>query len=159
MGKGKKEEKVTRQFSSGGVVYRKKQGSTLWLVTRTNPSVNFPQDAWRLPKGWIDEGETPEMAGLREVEEEGGVKAKIIQKIETIRYFFTTADRTKILKFVTFYLMEFVNDLPEGFGEETSEIAWLPFEEAVKQLSYSGEKAVLKKANNLLNMEGLLSCS
>ena len=46
--------------------------------------------------------------------------------------------------------MEFIKDLPESFGEETSEIAWLPYEEAYKKLSFSGERQVLKKAKELL---------
>ena len=149
MGEGKK-EKVIREFSSGGVVYKKEKNKTLWLVTRSAASDLYPKQVWRLPKGWIDEGEKVEEAALREVREEGGIEAKIIQKIETVKYFFTTADKSKVLKFVTFYLMEFVKDLPESFGEETSEIAWLPYEEAYKKLSFSGEREVLKKAKELL---------
>jgi len=149
MGEGKK-EKVIREFSSGGVVYKKEKNKTLWLVTRSAASDLYPKQVWRLPKGWIDEGEKVEKAALREVREEGGIEAKIIQKIETVKYFFTTADKSKILKFVTFYLMEFIKDLPESFGEETSEIAWLPYEEAYKKLSFSGERQVLKKAKELL---------
>ena len=149
MGEGKK-EKVIREFSSGGVVYKKEKNKTLWLVTRSAASDLYPKQVWRLPKGWIDEGEKVEEAALREVREEGGIEAKIIQKIETVKYFFTTADKSKVLKFVTFYLMEFVKDLPESFGEETSEIAWLPYEEAYKKLSFSGERQVLKKAKELL---------
>ena len=46
--------------------------------------------------------------------------------------------------------MEWVKDVPEGHDEETSEITWLPFDEAIKKLSYSGEKEMLKKAEELL---------
>ena len=150
MGEGKKENKVTREFSSGGVVFKGKKDNILWLVTKSAVSDLYPKAVWRLPKGWIDEGETTEEAALREIKEEGGVEAKIIRKIETVKYFFTAPDRGKILKFVTFYLTGWVKDLPEGFGEETSEIAWLSFEEAYKKLSFRGEKEVLKKAKELL---------
>lgn len=150
MGEGKKENKVTREFSSGGVVYKKEGNKTLWLVTKSMISDLYPKSVWRLPKGWIDEGEKVEEAALREVREEGGVEAQIIQKIETVKYFFVIPDKTKILKFVTFYLMEWNKDLPQGFDGETSEIAWLPYEEAHKRLSFSGEKQVLKKAKELL---------
>ena len=146
MGEGKKENKVTREFSSGGVVYRKEKNKILWLVTKSASTDLYPKQVWRLPKGWIDEGETSQEAALREVREEGGVEAKIVKKIETVNYFFTTPNKTKILKFVTFYLMRWLKDLSEGFGEETSEIAWLPFDKAFKKLSFSGERQVLKKA-------------
>lgn len=149
MGKGKEKEKLIREFSSGGVVYRK----NLWLITRSSPSSEYPKAVWRLPKGWVDQGETTEAAAVREVAEESGVKAKIVRKIETVRYFFTTPEKNKVLKFVTFFLMEFSADLPEGFGWETSEIAWLPYQEAFKKLTYAGEKQVLKKANELLKIQ------
>jgi 8-oxo-dGTP pyrophosphatase MutT (NUDIX family) len=149
MGEGKK-EKVTREFSSGGVVFRKKGGKTFWLVTRSMASDLYPKQVWRLPKGWIDEGETPEEAALREIREEGGVEVKIVKKIETVKYFYIAPDKRKVLKFVTFYLTEWIRDLPEGFDGETSEIAWLLFEEAYDTLSFKGEKEVLKKGKELL---------
>lgn len=145
MGEGKKE--ILRQFSSGGCVFKNDK----WLVTKSAVSDLYPKAVWRLPKGWIDEGETTEEAALREIKEEGGVEAKIVNRIETIKYFFNAPDKGKILKFVTFYLTEWLRDLPQGFDGETSEIAWLPFDQAVKRLAYSGEKQILKKAKELLD--------
>lgn len=158
---------MIRQFSSGGVVYKKEGNSILWLVTKSSTSDLYPDPVWRLPKGWIDndapdipgpmasgrikaDEESLQNAALREVSEEGGVGARIIQKIETTKYVFNAPDVGKILKFVTFYLMELVKELPEGHDDETSEVAWLTFEEAKKRLSFSGEKQMLVKAKELL---------
>ena len=149
MGKEKK-EKIIREFSSGGAVFKKESGKILWIVRATTPSELFPKIYWTLPKGWIDEGETLEETAIREVKEEGGIEAKIIKKIETIKYFYLHPERGRILKFVTFFLMEWTSDLPEGFDGETSEVVWLPFKEAYKKLSHFGEKQILKKANSLL---------
>ncbi|KKR72939.1 MAG: hypothetical protein UU16_C0035G0020 [Candidatus Woesebacteria bacterium GW2011_GWA2_40_7] len=55
----------------------------------------------------------------------------------------------KIMKFVTFYLMEYLRNLPEGFDGETSEVAWLAYDEAYKRLSFTKEKEILKKAKDL----------
>lgn len=106
----------------------------------------FPKIHWTLPKGQIDKGESLEGAAIREVEEETGVGVRIVKKIGTIKYFYNHPENGNILKFVTFYLMEFVKDLPDGHDEETSEVVWLPFEEAYKKLSFGGEKQILKKA-------------
>ena len=57
----------------------------------------------------------------------------------------------RILKFVTFYLMKWQKDLPDGFDDETSETTWLPFEEAIKTTSLSAERDVLKKAKEILD--------
>lgn len=87
---------------------------------------------------------------LREVAEEGGVKARIIKKIGTSKYFYKFPGVGNILKFVTFYLMEWVEDLPEGFDDETSEIAWLPFDEAYASLEFQREKDTLKEASEMV---------
>ena len=158
---------TSREFSSGGIVFKKEKDKTLWLVRKTAASELYPKQYWMLPKGRIDDadGDQPgpmakgqikadpvslEKAAIREVGEEGGVEARIVKKIATSMYSFKDPNRGKILKFVTFFLMEYVKDLPEGFDWETEEIAWLPFEEAKKQLSFSAEKEMLVKANELL---------
>ncbi len=158
--------KIIREFSSGGIVFKKESGGVLWLVAKNNPSKLYPEEWWRLPKGWIDnekedvpgpmasgkiraDEDSLQKAALREVKEEGGVEAKIIKKIGSMKFFFNARDKGRVLKFVTFYLMGWVRDLPEGFDGETAEVLWLPFEEAYKKLSFSGEKQMLKKGASL----------
>jgi 8-oxo-dGTP pyrophosphatase MutT (NUDIX family) len=181
-GKSATSKPVLREFSAGGVVYKrslplrgkkvKSQKSNVksyWLVTRSNPSKDYPRAVWRLPKGRLDDsggGELPgpyasglkkapeelmQKAALREVAEEAGVEAAIIQRVITDRYFFTLKGGQKILKFVTFYLMEWKSDIPSGFGSETSKIGWYPYQEARKTLSYSGERKILDKAKEILD--------
>lgn len=157
---------INREFSSGGVVYKQEKGGILWLVRRTSVSNLFPETHWMLPKGWLDDlndgipgpmasgtikadEKTLQTTAIREVAEETGVDAKIIKKIETIKYLYRHPVKGMILKFVTFYLMRWINNLPQGFDGETSEVAWLPFEEAYKRLSFSREKEVLEKAREL----------
>ncbi|MFC1625602.1 NUDIX domain-containing protein [Patescibacteria group bacterium] len=166
MGKGKEGHTgIKLELSSGGVVYKKDKAKVLWLVTKSSSNSKAFGSIWRLPKGRLDDiGSQPgplatgakkateaeiKSAALKEVEEEGGVRAKIVKKIGTERYFFVFNNQ-KYLKFVTFYLMVWQKDLPQGFSFETSEIAWLSFDEAYKKLSYAGEKSVLKKAKDLL---------
>lgn len=158
---------MNREFSSGGVVFRKTKDEVLWLVRRTASSKLFPDTYWMLPKGWLDDAgegvpgpmakglikadeKTLESTAIREVAEETGANAEIVEKIETVKYVYTHPKRGKTLKFVTFYLMQWKSNLPEGFDGETSEIAWLPFKEALKTLSFSREKEVLSGAYKLL---------
>lgn len=154
MGKNTQEKpsllRVTREFSAGGAVYKKSE--MLWLIRSTMPSPEFPKSYWMLPKGWIDEGEKLEETAIREVKEEGGVEAKIIKKLQTVKYFFKHPSKGNILKFVTFFLMEYVKDLSEGHDNETQEVLWLPYNEAYKKLSFGQEKQILKKAKINLEM-------
>lgn len=138
----------------------------LWLVTQSRPSKLYPNGFWRLPKGWID-NEAEDVPGplakgdrkateqelqgaaLREVKEEAGVKAHVVEKIGTERYFLTIEGK-RILKFVIFFLMQWVADIPAGPGWETSKILWLPFDQAKDKLSHKGEKGFLNKAKEIL---------
>lgn len=168
MGKNTQNQTIlTREFSSGGVVFKKDDRNILWLIRRTSTSDLFPESYWMLPKGWLDDNgedipgpmasgkikatkEVLERTAVREVKEETGIEAKIIEKIGTVKFPYTHLLRGRVLKFVTFYLMEWEKDNLEGFDFETSEVSWLLFKEAYKTLSFSSERSVLKKAKELL---------
>lgn len=163
--------RILREFSSGGVVFKKEKSQILWLITKAAvlPKSFYSSEIWRLPKGWIDnekptvpgpmasgkvraDEESLQKSAIREVCEEAGVEAEIIEKIGVEKLFFNSKIRGgNVLKFVTFYLMKWEKDLAEGFDGETLEIAWLPYDEAYKKLFFSGEKQILKKAKETFN--------
>lgn len=58
---------------AGGVVLRDHGGRTECLLIRATP----PPHDWVLPKGYIDQGETPEACARRDVAEEAGVDAVV----------------------------------------------------------------------------------
>jgi 8-oxo-dGTP diphosphatase len=164
---GKEKTSVKREFSAGGVVFKKEKDSTFWLITKSSPSELIPKSAWRLPKGRLDDTKDNEpgvlasgkkkaseeqiqKAAVKEVEEEGGVKARVVEKIGTIKYFFKLS-RVTILKFVTFYLMEYDKDLESGFGPETLKVEWLEFDKARAKLDYSNERKVLDDARDIIS--------
>ena len=76
-----------REFSAGGVVFRKYQISNdkyqiKWLVTKSTPSELVSKSVWRLPKGRLDdeEGEResgPLASGVRKASEEEIQKAAL----------------------------------------------------------------------------------
>ena len=61
-------------------------------------------EGWVLPKGTVEPGETHEMTALREVHEETGVRAKIVEYIGKSEYTFN-AQAEVIEKSVHWYLM------------------------------------------------------
>lgn len=139
---------MKREFSAGGAVSKKMDGEVLWLVRRSKPSDLYPEEnRWTLPKGWVEEGESVAEGAKREVGEEAGVAVEVLAKVEDQKFVYTPRGETeKTFKVVTYFLMEYKVDLAEGFGQETAEVVWLPFEEARKRLIYSSEKKVLDKA-------------
>jgi diadenosine hexaphosphate hydrolase (ATP-forming) len=67
-------------FGAGGVVFDP-SGQVLLIA--------YPESrggGWSFPKGHIDPGETPEVAAVREVLEEGGVRAQIVGSLGPTRY-------------------------------------------------------------------------
>ena len=71
------------QISAGGIVVRG-SGATaeVALISVGNPP------RWQLPKGLIDKGESPEVAALREVREEAGIDAEVVQLLEKVEYWY-----------------------------------------------------------------------
>ena len=79
---------------------------------------------WVFPKGLIDDGEDKATAALREVEEEGGVEAKIVKELEPVEYFYKFENQT-IKKKVTYFLMEYVSGNIEDHDWEMEDVQWL----------------------------------
>lgn len=139
--------RIKREFSAGGVVFRKEPEGILWLIVKPRGS-----EKWRFPKGHIESNENSVEAAIREVAEEAGVETEVLEKIGNEKYFFVE-NKQKIFKTVVFYLMEYVQEAREGFNWETEEIDWLLFEEVEKKLAFPKEKEILKKAQEFLQRE------
>lgn len=136
---------MKREFSAGGIVFNDK-GEV--LVTEHSQNKH-----WSFPKGLIDPGQTPEQAAVREVREEGGVDAEIIQKVGYSKYVYTLK-REKIFKVVTYFLMKYLSGDPKDHDWEVSDIGWFEPEAALKKLTFSHDKELLKKA---LELKGVSS--
>src|SRR3954471_17190285 len=96
-----------REISAGCVVYRTSTGLTEVALIQPRD-----RDAWALPKGLIERGETPERAARREAREETGLSGNIQDRIDTITYSYTAKwekPPTRIFKIVTFYLLQFTS--------------------------------------------------
>ncbi len=128
---------MTRQFSAGGIVFND-QGKVLLTQNSSNKH-------WGFPKGLIDPGQTSKEAAIREVKEEGGVEAEIIEKVGDSKFIYTW-EGEKIFKVVTLYLMKYLSGDPANHDFEVSEAAWYTPDDALNILSFSSDKQLLKKA-------------
>jgi len=79
--------------SAGGIVYRLIDNQIYWLVIKTlskkkinNRGHKIRHTIYKFPKGHLNPGEVLKHAAIREVEEEGRIKAKIIDKIGSKDY-------------------------------------------------------------------------
>ncbi len=133
-----------REFSAGGVVYKKAGDKILWLVCQ-----HSGYHKWVLPKGLIDAGEKAEETAVREVEEECGIKTKIIAKIPEPEKYIYTMNGVRIFKLVQYFLMEYVSGDIANHDFEMEAVEWLTYEEALQRLNFHGAKTVLEKARQL----------
>ena len=143
MGEGRK-EKVNREFSAGGVVFKRVAKGFQWLLIKPAGT-----ERWQLPKGKVDEGETSKEAAVREVAEEGGVNVRPVAKIGTSQYFFVFKGQ-KIFKTVIYFLMEYAGDKKEGHDHEVDETVFVDFAEALEKLTFKDDKEMLKKGREIL---------
>lgn len=139
---------IRRQVSAGGVAFRRtRAGAEVVLVCVG------AKRRWQLPKGIVDEGESPEVAALRETREEGGVDAELVAPLETVEYWYQALDRgerVRFHKFVHFFLLEYRAGDPADHDHEVIEARWVPIGEAAAMLAFPNERAVLRKAAELL---------
>ena len=129
------------ELSAGGAVVRDSEVIVIVPVKR---------DAKRrrvlgLPKGHLDRGETAAEAANREVAEETGVTADLIDKLGDVEYSYERRGRRRN-KRVAFYLFKYRSGNLEDHDHEIEEARWMPLEEAADALTYPGEREIVRRA-------------
>jgi 8-oxo-dGTP diphosphatase len=131
----------TDEFSAGGVVIRDRDVIVIVPVRRSARGTKV----LALPKGHPDGDETPEEAATREVAEETGVQAELIEKLGEVRYSYDRNGR-RIDKRVAFFLFEYRSGDLGDHDHEIEQARWMPLEEARGALSYDGEREMVGRA-------------
>jgi 8-oxo-dGTP pyrophosphatase MutT (NUDIX family) len=98
-----------------------------------------------LPKGHPEDGESPVDAALREVREEAGVEARLVEPLGDVRYWYTR-DGRRIAKVVSFFLLDYVSGAVDDHDFEVEHACWMPLEEAARELTYAGEREMAARA-------------
>ncbi len=141
------------QISAGGVAFRHVESEVQVVIVSVKPSLR-----WQLPKGIVDPGETPEVAAIREVKEEGGVETELVRLIETIEYWYQRVQygkRIRYHKFVHFYLLEYRSGDVSNHDHEIEEARWVNFEQALEMLEFKSERGVVEKAQSIIENKKL----
>jgi 8-oxo-dGTP diphosphatase len=138
------------RISAGGVVARNGADGVEVVLILTQP-----RGRWQLPKGMLEENETPEDAAVREVQEETGLKVSIVERLGTIAYRFrptcTSGNRVLVHKTVHFYLMTCSGGNLSDHDHEVYEARWLSLRKASRLLAFQNERLLVEKAGYLLD--------
>lgn len=139
------------QTSAGGIVYKKQAGKVLWLIGQ-----HSQHKGWVFPKGLVadqHQNERLDDAALREVEEEGGVKAKIIKLLPSPVSYIYRFEGQLTKKTVYYFLMEYVSGDPQNHDWEMSEAKFVTEEEAMQTLTYPSDKQAFTAALKLFTTQ------
>jgi len=104
---------------------------------------------WSLPKGHLERGESAEDAAVREVEEETGIRGRLLGPLGTIDFWFVAEDR-RVHKTVHHYLLEADGGELSDADIEVTEVAWVPLPEVRDRLAYADERRLLEKVPGIL---------
>jgi 8-oxo-dGTP pyrophosphatase MutT (NUDIX family) len=130
---------VIREFSAGGVVVRRIHGRPFVAVVRVRDEI------LALPKGHPDGDESAAAAARREVREETGVEADLVEKLGDIRYWYARGGK-RVMKIVSFFLFRYRSGSVADHDHEVAEALWIPLEEAPGRLAYKGEREMAESA-------------
>ena len=121
-----------------------------WHLAAIRPA---GKTVWAIPKGLVGRGEDPAATAVREVAEETGVDATLVEKLGDVRSVYTWHGE-RVFKVVSFFLLRYrrgrLGDLPPAYAHEIAAARWLPLEEAPALLAYKGEKEMAERASAAL---------
>jgi mutator protein MutT len=144
---------LAREESAGGVVFRR--AGELEVIVAEQIDRQSGERTLRLPKGKLEAGETLEAAALREVAEEVGVRARILELLDEIQYRYVhRRRRVTVAKRVHFFLMEHEAGCPAPADREMERVYWCPIEEAASRLTHRAEAEIVRRAARRIRERG-----
>ena len=147
---GKRNKKVRKELSAGGVAVRQERGQWLVALLKTE---HRRGEVWVLPKGHVEFGkqERVDDAAKREVQEEAGIEnLEVRNHLGTTKFVFQ-AEEALVKKTVHYFLMvtdqvELVPQAEEGFIDA----GWFPIGVASQMLEYDTDQGIVDKAREIL---------
>jgi 8-oxo-dGTP diphosphatase len=123
----------TPVLAAGGIVLRQADKPLIAVVRLRK------RDEWVLPKGKLNDGETPRAAAEREVLEETGHEVSVHEFLGTLVY--ESGGRSKV---VHYWRMKANGGPVRELMYDVRAVDWLPLEDAVARLSRGYEQAFLQ---------------
>jgi 8-oxo-dGTP pyrophosphatase MutT (NUDIX family) len=138
------------ETSAGGVVWRRDNGHLEIVMARPSR-----KDAWVLPKGQPNPGESLIETAARETREETGLEVVPGAEVGKISYVFSWRDSpgkslVRIFKNVHYFLMEPRGGSLDAHDHEMDEVRWMDIEEAEHHATYKSDREIILKARAML---------
>ena len=134
------------EVSAGGLVIDHSGKNGLLIGRIDHKDSSGQRILWSLPKGHIEDGETPEQAALREVAEETGIESAIERSLGVIDFWFMAGGK-RIHKTVHHYLFRETGGKLAAQESEVDEVGWFPLSEIIERLAYPDEKKLIARTD------------
>ena len=128
----------TPVLAAGGIVLRQEMAPLIAVVRLRK------RNEWVLPKGKLDDGETPRAAAEREVREETGHDVAVHEFLGTLVY--ESGGRSRV---VHYWRMEANGGQVHPLMKDVRAVDWLPLDVALVRLSRDHERAFLANVGPL----------
>jgi diadenosine hexaphosphate hydrolase (ATP-forming) len=120
---------------AGGIAFRGNGRDLQILLVTSKKQAGF----WIFPKGHVEPGETAAQAGVRETIEEAGVAGELLGPVGAPLEYDWNGTRYS----VQYFLIRATSESPASDGRE---VVWLPYDEALKRLSFDDTGRLLREA-------------
>jgi 8-oxo-dGTP pyrophosphatase MutT (NUDIX family) len=91
---------------------------------------------------------------VREVEEEVGVRGRLVAPLGEPEKYIYTARGVRVFKRVYYFLIEYQSGSEQDHDREMEEVRWATIDEAIETVAYRETKDVLRRARALLLPDG-----
>lgn len=135
---------MQQRVVTGGFIF--KDGK--FLIVKRAENDTFFAGFWEIPGGKVEYGEEPDTGALRELEEEVGLKVKLISPISVINY----GELVRDIQYIQInYLCELADHQEVKLSGEHSDYKWVTFSELENyQMHPDMKKAILNIESHLL---------
>jgi len=125
-------KEVVREPTAGGIVYRKKPSGEVEILL-----IADSKNRWTIPKGHIEEGETPRQTAEREIQEETGLKQmKMLDWLGKINFRYRRVN-TLVLMTTEIFLVEAQGNTNKIVPQDWMKgIKWFSTNEALDKIEY-----------------------
>jgi len=127
--------------AAGLILFRENSGQREYLIIK-----NKRGGHWGFPKGHVEPGEDDVQAALRETAEEVRIRnMQVIPGFRTVvRYSF--ARQNELVKKEVVLFLARTEEEGEPFREEVDDMAWLPYHDALKRITFPEQREALRQA-------------